>query len=124
MRISIILLFLTFGYSSYSQKVKITTDHMIEVIVWQGSKMIHHHVMNPNDELWVDKSEPFLIPWKVPGIKLDPHMVKLTPYGYVEHLFNLEIEREYCRKNWLSHVTEIHLIVNETITAFQLIERA
>ncbi len=123
MRILITLLFLSISFSSYGQKVKITTDHIIEIMIWQENVMIHHHVMKPSDELWLDKTKPFLIQWKVPGIKLDPQLVKLTPYGYVECLFNLDIEREYCRKNWLSHIDEIYLDVNTAIAAFKLIER-
>ena len=53
------LLFLTFLLSSFvavSRPITISNDSNcpIEVILWKDSKIIFHHVMNPNDEITVE----------------------------------------------------------------------
>ena len=91
-----IIIFLLFPFSLFSQKtLTIISEDTIEIIIFQDSKMIHHHIMNPGDELTLDKSSPLLIQAKPLGYyanETDLDWVKINEYGYFEVYFDHDLD--------------------------------
>lgn len=96
MKYFIFLTFLLFPFLSFGQTtLTIVSGDTLEIIIFQDSKMIHHHIMNPGDELTLDKSKPVLIQFRVVNyhpIDSPLDWVKINKYGFFEIYFDYDLD--------------------------------
>lgn len=115
------LLFLTFILSSFITIARPLTisndsDFPIEVILWKDSKVIFHHVMNPNDEITIeDIGNGLLLQFRVKDVVFTDHKfhscdhAKLIDHTWVE----IELSRSHFKQHeWLRPITKFGIELN------------